>query len=224
MRLLLAEDEKALSKALTAILERNNYSVDAVYDGQSALEYLETDNYDGVILDIMMPKVDGLTVLRKVREKGNLIPILLLTAKSEVDDKVEGLDAGANDYLTKPFHSKELLARIRAITRTQAAQTTSKLTFGNVTLDQATFELSTANGSFRLANKEFQMLELMMSNPHQLISSERFLEKIWGYDSDTEINVVWVYISYLRKKLTALHADIQIKATRNAGYSLEELT
>ena len=224
MRLLLAEDEKALSKALTAILERNNYSVDAVYDGQSALEYLEMDNYDGVILDIMMPKVDGLTVLRKVREKGNLIPILLLTAKSEVDDKVEGLDAGANDYLTKPFHSKELLARIRAITRTQAAQTTSKLTFGNVTLDQATFELSTAKGSFRLANKEFQMLELMMSNPHQLISSERFLEKIWGYDSDTEINVVWVYISYLRKKLTALHADIQIKATRNAGYSLEELT
>lgn len=224
MRLLLAEDEKALSKALTAILERNNYSVDAVYDGQSALEYLETDNYDGVILDIMTPKVDGLTVLRKVREKGNLIPILLLTAKSEVDDKVEGLDAGANDYLTKPFHSKELLARIRAITRTQAAQTTSKLSFGNVTLDQATFELSTAKGSFRLANKEFQMLELMMSNPHQLISSERFLEKIWGYDSDTEINVVWVYISYLRKKLTALHADIQIKATRNAGYSLEELT
>lgn len=224
MRLLLAEDEKALSKALTAILERNNYSVDAVYDGQSALEYLETDNYDGVILDIMMPKVDGLTVLKKVREKGNLIPILLLTAKSEVDDKVEGLDAGANDYLTKPFHSKELLARIRAITRTQSAQTTSKLTFGNVTLDQATFELSTAKGSFRLANKEFQMLELMMSNPHQLISSERFLEKIWGYDSDTEINVVWVYISYLRKKITALHADIQIKATRNAGYSLEELT
>lgn len=224
MRLLLAEDEKALSKALTAILERNNYSVDAVYDGQSALEYLETDNYDGVILDIMMPKVDGLTVLRKVREKGNLIPILLLTAKSEVDDKVEGLDAGANDYLTKPFHSKELLARIRAITRTQSAQTTSKLTIGNVTLDQATFELSTAKGSFRLANKEFQMIELLMSNHHQLIPSERFLEKIWGYDSDTEINVVWVYISYLRKKLTALHADIQIKATRNAGYSLEELT
>ena len=158
MRLLLAEDEKALSKALTAILERNNYSVDAVYDGQSALEYLETDNYDGVILDIMMPKVDGLTVLRKVREKGNLIPILLLTAKSEVDDKVEGLDAGANDYLTKPFHSKELLARIRAITRTQSAQTTSNLTFGNVTLDQATFELSTAKGSFRLANKECPIL------------------------------------------------------------------
>ena len=224
MRLLLAEDEKALSKALVAILERNNYSVDAVYDGQSALDYLEMDNYDGVILDIMMPKVDGLTVLKKVREKGNLIPISLLTAKSEVDDKVEGLDAGANDYLAKPFHSKELLARIRAITRTQAVQTNSKLTVGNVTLNRATFELSTVKGSFRLANKEFQMLELLMCNPHQLISSERFLEKIWGYDSEAEINVVWVYTSYLRKKLSALHANVQIKATRNAGYSLEEIS
>lgn len=224
MRLLLAEDEKALSKALVTILERNNYSVDAVYDGQSALDYLEMDNFDGVILDIMMPKVDGLTVLKRVREKGNLIPILLLTAKSEVDDKVEGLDTGANDYLAKPFHSKELLARIRAITRTQIAQTNSKLTVGNVTLNRATFELSTAKGSFRLANKEFQMLELLMCNPHQLISSERFLEKIWGYDSEAEINVVWVYISYLRKKLSALHADVQIKATRNVGYSLEEMS
>ena len=222
MRLLLAEDEKALSKALDAILERNNYSVDAVYVGQSALDYLELDNYDGVIMDIMMPKLDGLTVLKKVREKGNLIPILLLTAKSEVADKVEGLDAGANDYLAKPFHSKELLARIRAITRTQTAQTNSKLHMGNVILNRATYEVSTEKGSFRLANKEFQMLELLMCNPHQLIPSERFLEKIWGYDSDAEINVVWVYISYLRKKLSALHADIQIKATRNAGYSLEE--
>lgn len=224
MRLLLAEDEKALSKALVAILERNNYSVDAVYDGQSALDYLEADHYDAVILDIMMPKVDGLTVLKKVRERGSLIPVLLLTAKSEVDDKVEGLDAGANDYLTKPFHSKELLARIRAITRAQTAQTNSKLTKGNITLDRATFELSTSVGSFRLANKEFQMLELMMSNPNQLISSERFLEKIWGYDTEAEMNVVWVYISYLRKKLSALHANVQIKAARNAGYSLEELT
>lgn len=137
---------------------------------------------------------------------------------------MEGLDAGANDYLAKPFHSKELLARIRAITRTQAMQTNSKLTVGNVTLDRATFELSTVKGSFRLANKEFQMLELLMCNPHQLISSERFLEKIWGYDREAEINVVWVYISYLRKKLSALHADVQTKATRNAGYSLEEMS
>lgn len=223
MRLLLAEDEKALSKALVAILERNNYSVDAVYDGQAALEYLQADNYDGVILDIMMPKVDGITVLSRIRRQGNLIPVLLLTAKSEVDDKVTGLDAGANDYLTKPFHSRELLARIRAMTRAQTVQVNSRLQIGNVTLDRATFELSTPSGSFRLANKEFQMLELLMSNPHNLISSERFLEKIWGYDSETEVNVVWVYISYLRKKLSALHANVQIKATRNAGYSLEEI-
>ena len=222
MRLLLAEDERALSKALTAILERNNYSVDAVYDGQAALEYLEADNYDGVILDIMMPKIDGITVLKEIRKKGNLIPVLLLTAKSEVDDKVEGLDAGANDYLAKPFHSKELLARIRTMTRVQTGQTSSILKMGNVTLNRAAFELSTSKGSFRLANKEFQMIELMMSNPGVLISAERFMEKIWGYDSEAEINVVWVYISYLRKKLAALQANIQIKVTRSVGYSLEE--
>lgn len=222
MRLLFAEDEKALSKALTAILERNHYTVDAVYDGQSALDYLDTDNYDGVILDIMMPEVDGLSVLKRIRHQGNLVPVLLLTAKSEVDDKVQGLDAGANDYLAKPFDSKELLARIRAMTRAQTAQTSSKIKIGNVTLDRASYELSTPAGSFRLANREFQMLELLMSNPHQIISSERFMEKIWGYDSEAEINVVWVYISYLRKKLTALHADVSIKATRNVWYSLEE--
>lgn len=223
MRLLLAEDEKALSKALVTILERNNYSVDAVDDGQTALDYLEADNYDGVILDIMMPKVDGITVLKTIRSNGNRIPVLMLTAKAEVDDKVLGLDSGANDYLTKPFQTQELLARIRAMTRTQTAQTDSRLQMGNVTLDCATFELSTPAGSFRLANKEFQVLELLMRNPHSLIASERLLEKIWGYDSEAEINVVWVYISYLRKKLSALHANIQIKVTRNAGYSLEEL-
>lgn len=223
MRLLLAEDEAALSKALKAILERSHYSVDAVYDGQTALEYLESDNYDGVILDIMMPKADGITVLREIRNKGNRIPVLLLTAKSEVDDKVLGLDAGANDYLTKPFHSRELLARIRAMTRTQTAQTSSKLQMGNVTLDRATYELSTPSGSYRLANKKFQMMEMLISNPKNMLSTERLMEKIWGYDSEAEINVVWVYISYLRKKLTALHANIQIKAMRNVGYTLEEI-
>lgn len=224
MRLLLAEDEQALSKALKAILERNNYSVDCAFDGQEALDYLEADNYDGAILDIMMPKADGITVLKEIRRKGNSLPVLLLTARSEVDDKVEGLDAGANDYLTKPFNSRELLARIRAMTRVQSAQTDSRLTVGNVTLDCATYELSTLSGSFRLANKEFQMMEMLMSNPKNLISSERFMEKIWGYDSESEINVVWVYISYLRKKLTALKANIRITAMRNAGYRLEEDT
>lgn len=223
MRLLLAEDEKALSRALTAILERSGYAVDAVFDGQSALDYLNSENYDGVILDVMMPKMDGFTVLKTLRQAGNLVPILLLTAKSEIDDKVQGLDLGANDYLTKPFHSRELLARIRAMTRTQVAQADTRLRLGNVTLDQATLELSTPSGSFRLANKEYQVLELLMSNPHRLIPTERFLEKIWGYDSEAELNVVWVYISYLRKKLAALHATVQIKATRNAGYTLEEI-
>ena len=221
MRLLLAEDEPALSKALTAILERNNYSVDTVFDGQEALDFLESDNYDGVILDIMMPKVDGIEVLKRIREKGSTIPVLLLTAKSEIDDKVVGLDAGANDYLTKPFNSRELLARIRAMTRVLSVQTSSRLQFGNITLDQATYELSSAVGTYRLANKEFQMMEILMSNPGTLVSSERFMEKIWGYDSEAEINVVWVYISYLRKKLTALQANIRIKAIRNAGYILE---
>ena len=224
MRILLAEDEMALSKALVTILERNNYSVDPVYDGQAALAYAESGNYDGMALDIMMPKMDGITVLTKLRNQGNRVPILLLTARSEIDDKVQGLDAGANDYLTKPFHVQELLARIRAMTRLQHAQTNTRLQVGNVTLDRATFELSTPTGSFRLANKEFQMLELLMSNPRSLISTGRFMEKIWGYDSQAEVNVVWVYISYLRKKLSALQANVQIKATRNAGYSLEDLS
>lgn len=223
MRILLAEDEKSLSRAVIALLEKNNYSADAVYDGQEALDYLEAENYDAVILDIMMPKMDGLTVLRKLRESGNRIPVLLLTAKSEVEDKVSGLDTGANDYLTKPFATAELLARIRSMTRSQTVQTDSRLSFGNITLDQTTFELSSPNGSFQLANKEYQMMELLLRNPRQLLPTERFLEKIWGYDSEVELNVVWVYISYLRKKLAALHADIQIKTTRSAGYSLEEV-
>ena len=222
MRLLLAEDELSLSKALVHILEKNHYSVDPVYNGQDALDYLENGNYDAVILDIMMPCIDGITVLKKFRTNGNQIPVLILSAKSEVDDKVLGLDCGANDYLTKPFDSKELLARIRTMTRSIQA-VDSKLTFGNVTLDRATYELSSSTNSFRLANKEFQMMELLMTNPRQLVSTERFFEKIWGYDSDAELNVVWVYISYLRKKLNALNANIQIKATRNAGYSLEEI-
>lgn len=223
MRILFAEDERSLSRAVTALLEKNNYSVDPVYDGEEALAYLDAENYDAVILDIMMPKVDGLEVLRRLRRQGNGIPVLLLTAKSEVEDKVSGLDTGANDYLTKPFSTAELLARIRAMTRSQAGgQVSSRLTMGNITLDQATFELSSPHGSFRLANKEFQMMELLMRNPRQLIPTERFLERIWGYDTEVELNVVWVYISYLRKKLAALKADIQIKATRNAGYSLEK--
>lgn len=221
MRILLAEDERSLSRAIMALLERNHYSADAVYDGEEALAYLECGNYDALILDLMMPKLDGLSVLRRLREGGNRIPVLILTAKSEVDDKVLGLDTGANDYLTKPFSTPELMARIRAMARSQTTQATSRLTFGNITLDQTTFELSSSSSSVRLTNKEFQMMELLMRNPRLRISSERFLERIWGYDSDVELNVVWVYLSYLRKKLAALQANVQIKAFRNAGYALE---
>ena len=220
MRILLAEDEKPLARAIVKILEKNNYSADAVYDGEDALAYIASGNYDAAILDIMMPKADGITVLRRVRATGNKIPILLLTAKAEVDDKVQGLDSGADDYLAKPFDSRELLARLRLITRGKN-EPDSKLRVGNITLDRATFELSSPFGSFRLANKEYQMMEMFLSNPRQIFSSERIMEKIWGFDSETEMNVVWVYISYLRKKLTALRADVEIRASRNAGYSLE---
>lgn len=223
MKLLLAEDEQSLSRALVKILEKNNYTAEAVYNGEDALAYLESGGYDAAILDIMMPKMDGITVLKRLRAAGNGIPVIMLTAKSEIDDKVLGLDSGANDYLTKPFDTKELLARIRAMTRTQAT-VDSKLSFGNITLDRATFELSSPSDSFRLANKEYQIMETLMANPRNLVSTERLMERIWGYDSDAEINVVWVYISYLRKKLAALHANIQIKVTRNTGYSLEEIS
>ena len=221
MRILLAEDEKALSKALVKIFEKNNYSVDAVYNGEDALMYIESGDYDAAVLDIMMPKMDGITVLKKARASGSKLPILMLTAKSEIDDRVLGLDCGANDYLPKPFDTRELLARIRCMTRGKEEPDT-KIRMGNISLDRATFELASPTGSFRLANKEFQMMEMFLANPRQIFSSERIMEKIWGYDSEAEINVVWVYISYLRKKLTALNANIQIKASRNAGYSLED--
>ncbi len=221
MRILLAEDERSLARALVKIFEKNNYSADAVHNGEDALLYLEGGNYDVAILDIMMPKMDGITALKKLRAAGNQIPVLMLTAKSEVDDKVLGLDSGANYYLTKPFDTKELLAAVRAITRIET-QVESKLSFGNISLDRSTFEISSPTGSFRLANKEFQMMEILIANPHHIIPAERFMEKIWGLDAEAEMNVVWVYISYLRKKLSALHADIIIKSSRNAGYSLEE--
>ena len=223
MRLLLAEDEASLSRAVVTILRKNNYTVDAAYDGIEVLEYLESNEYDGVILDVMMPRMDGISVLQQIRKDGNNVPVLILTAKAEVDDKVLGLDSGANDYLTKPFASRELLARIRAMTRNGAAvQGDSRLHFGNITLDYATFTLSSHAGSFVLANKEFQMIELMMRNSGQIISAEQFMNSICGFETSTESNVVWTYISYLRKKLAALRADVEIRARRNAGYSLEK--
>lgn len=221
MRLLLAEDEKELSNALVAVLKHNNYSVDAVYNGQDALDYLEAGNYDGAILDIMMPKMDGIQVLKAIRSQNNQIPIIILTAKSEIDDRVTGLDCGADDYLTKPFSMKELLARIRAITRRQTDNGDSLLRFENLILDRSTCQISCGGETIRLSNKEYQMLEMLMINPRQIISTEQFMSKIWGFDSESEVNVVWVHISYLRKKLLALSANVRIKATRGLGYSLE---
>lgn len=222
MRLLLAEDEKELSAALVAVLEHNHYSVDAVYDGQDALDYALTENYDGIILDIMMPKKDGLEVLAELRQRNISTPILMLTAKAEISDRVAGLDSGADDYLTKPFAMNELLARIRAITRRRSEFAPNILSMGRISLNRANFELVGAKASYRLANKEFQMLEMLMSNPGRLISTEQFMERIWGYDTEADVSVVWVYISYLRKKLAALDAGIEIRATRGVGYSLEE--
>ncbi len=222
MRLLLCEDEVQLSNALVKILKHYNYSVDAVFNGEDAIEYINSDNYDAVILDIMMPKIDGLTVLKNIRAKGNTVPVIMLTAKSQTDDKVTGLDLGANDYVTKPFETKELLARIRAMTRTVSDSVSSVLTVGNLNLNRKTFELYTQSGSTKLAGKEYQMMELLMINKGQVIATERFMEKVWGYESEAEINVVWVNISNLRKKVAALNANVKIKATRNTGYSLEE--
>ena len=221
MRLLYAEDEKSLARAVSTILRKNNYSVDVVYDGQDALDYLETENYDGAILDVMMPGADGFEVLRRMRARGDSTPVLLLTAKSEVDDRVAGLDSGANDYLTKPFDMKELLARIRAMTRVLSVQPDKTISFGKVTLDCASYDLSGPGGSTKLAGKEFQMMEMLMRNPRKLVSTETFMDRIWGYDSEAELNIVWVYISTLRKKLKGIDADVEIKAQRGVGYYLE---
>ena len=221
MRLLYAEDERSLARAVSTILLKNNYALDVVSDGQSALEYLETGNYDGVILDVMMPKKDGFEVLREMRARGDSTPVLLLTARSEIDDRVRGLDSGANDYLTKPFDMKELLARIRAMTRVLSVQPDTAIRVGKVRLDCASYDLSGPGGSFKLGGKEFQMMEMLMRDPRKLISAETFMDRVWGFDSEAELNIVWVYISMLRKKLKAIDADIEIKAQRGVGYYLE---
>ena len=223
MRILLAEDEKILSEAVVTMLTHHNFSVDAVYDGQDAIDYLLTDDYDGAILDIMMPKKDGITVLKELRAAGLSTPVLMLTAKSQLEDKIEGLDSGADDYLTKPFAMEELIARVRAITRRQPEFKDNTLEFADMQLSRSDLKLSGPKGELHLGNKEFQILEMMMVNPGQVISTERFMEKVWGYDSEAEINVVWVNISALRKRISEIGASVQIKAARGVGYSLEEL-
>ena len=220
MRILLVEDDRSLSRAVSTILQKNNYSDDCVNNGQLALDYLEQDIYDAVIMDIMMPVMDGITALKNLRKRGNNIPVLMLTAKTEIDDKVEGLDNGANDYLTKPFDTRELLARLRVLTRNER-QHDSVMTLGNITLNTSTCELSSATDSFLLTNKEYQMMLMFMNNKDHVISAEHFMEKIWDIESDSDISTVWTYISYLRRKLEALKSDYSIATRRNMGYYLK---
>lgn len=223
MKLLLADDEKELSNALVAILKHSNYTVDAVYNGTDALDYALTGDYDGIILDIMMPGMDGMEVLKKIRDKGLSTPVLFLTAKTEVDDRIKGLDLGADDYLPKPFDMGELLARVRAMLRRKEDFAPSNLTCGNLTLNRAGYELTTPDhDSLHLSGREFQMMEMLMTSPGRIISVESFMDRIWA-DGEADVNVVWVYISNLRKKLTSLNATCEIKASRGVGYSINEL-
>ena len=217
-----AEAYIALSEAVTDILTYHHYIVDAVYDGVSALEYARAEKYDGIILDVMMPGMNGLEVLKNLRKEGIQTPVLLLTAKAEVEDRIEGLDAGADDYLPKPFVMGELLARVRALLRRRENYTPSVLSCGNMTLDMNTYELSGKKKSIVLSKIEYRMMELFMLNRGIYLSTEDILVKVWGYDTDAELGIVWVYISNLRKKLVSLGANVEIKAKRNIGYTLEE--
>ena len=221
MKLLYAEDERSLSEAVVDVLEYHKYKVDAVYDGQEALDWAKNDQYDGIILDIMMPKRSGLEVLRELRSSGCRTPVLLLTAKAEVEDRIQGLDLGADDYLPKPFAMGELLARIRAMLRRREEFTPDVLTLGNLRLDRQNYALCVGTQQAILPKLEFQMMELFMLNKGIYLSTEDILVKVWGYDTESELGIVWVYISYLRKKLAALGADVVIKAKRNIGYTLE---
>ncbi len=222
MRLLIAEDDKDIVKALTALFEHNHYSIDAVFNGNDAYDYATEGAYDGIILDIMMPGMDGLEVLKALRSAGVNTPVLLLTAKGEVEDRVYGLDAGADDYLPKPFAASELLARVRAMLRRKENYQNDTLEFEGLSLNLSTFELSFGSQSIRLVSREFQMLQLLMQTPGVVISTEQFMERIWGWESDVEISIVWVYISNLRKKFDRLGAPVSIKAVRGVGYCLEK--
>ena len=222
MRLLIAEDDRDIAKALTALFEHNNYSVDAVYNGNDGYDYALEGNYDGIILDIMMPGMDGLEVLRALRNAEVKTPVLLLTARGEIEDRVSGLDAGADDYLPKPFAASELLARVRAMLRRRDNYQDEILEFEGLSLNLSTFELSFQGGNLRLVSREFQMLHLLMQSPGSVISTEQFMERIWGWDSDVEVSIVWVYVSNLRKKIDKLGAPVNIRAVRGVGYCLEK--
>ncbi|MBE6835624.1 MAG: response regulator transcription factor [Ruminococcaceae bacterium] len=222
MRLLIAEDELDLAEALTVFFERNQFTVDAVNDGLSAYEYAGADDYDAIILDVMMPKMDGIEVLRRLRADGNTTPIMMLTAKAQKDDRITGFDAGADDYLPKPFEPDELLSRVRAILRRKENYKPSVMTYGDITLSPVSDMLECKTGkSVRLSGREFQVMELFMHLPKTVLSADKIMERVWGWDSDAEINVVWVHISNLRKKLKSLGSTVTIHANRGLGYIME---
>ena len=220
MKLLYAEDEPAMSEAVTDILTYHKYSVDPVYDGEDALAHALSGDYAGIILDVMMPKLSGFEVLRRLRQEGCRTPVLLLTARAEVEDRIEGLDLGADDYLPKPFAMGELLARVRAMLRRREEFTPNLLRCGDLTLNQQNAELCCGDQSVVLPKLEYRLMELLMLNRGVCLSTEDMLTKVWGYDTDADIGVVWVYLSYLRKRLVALGSAVEIKARRGVGYTL----
>ena len=222
MHLLIAEDELDLAEALTVFFEKNHFTVDAVHNGFDAYEYAATGAYDAVILDVMMPKMDGIQVLERLRAEGCRTPIMMLTAKGQKNDRITGFNAGADDYLPKPFDPDELLSRVRAMLRRGTAYQPSVLSYGDVTLDPATGLLERGGQSLRLSGREFQVMELFLRNPRQVFSAERIMERVWGWDNAAEINVVWVNISNLRKKLKSIGSRLSLKANRGLGYVLED--
>ena len=221
MRILIADDEQGIAKALKVILEKNKFAVDAVFNGTDALDYIMSTPYDAIVLDIMMPGLDGLTVLKRAREAGIKTPVMLLTAKSEISDRVAGLECGADDYLPKPFATAEFVARVRALTRRSESYTHSVITVGSTQLDSGRYELRCGDKSAALSNKEYQLMELFMRSPRRVFSTEHIMELIWGFDAEVETDVIWTYISFLRKKLRQIDSDAEIKTIRGAGYALD---
>lgn len=222
MRLLFAEDDRDLSAAVRTLMERAGYLVDVVYDGEEAVDYAKAENYDGIVMDWMMPRMDGVRALKKIRESGISVPCMLLTARDAVEDRVAGLDAGADDYLPKPFDAGELLARIRAMLRRRETYVPDVLRWEDLSLDKGSCVLSCGSSSIRLTGKSYQLMELFMENPRILFSVQQLMDKVWGWDAEAEINVVWVNISQLRKKLQELGSDAEIRVHRGTGYSLEK--
>ena len=222
MQILFADDDRELCRAARTLLEHEGYAVETVYNGSDALEMAETGSFDGIILDWMMPEMSGISVLSELRRNGITTPCLMLTARAEVEDRVTGLDTGADDYLSKPFNTTELLARLRAIIRRHEVYAPETVRFGDLTLDKGTMDLHCREASVRLGNKAFRLMEMLMENPHRVFTVDQLINHVWGWDNETEMNLLWVTISQLRKKLTELGTKAEINAVRGVGYSLEE--